>query len=765
LGLHQLFVQASTDSRVPTETAPREAHGEADVETLEAPPPDSREEAEELYQKAVVELQKPETLEAAALKLRRVLELVPEYPEARGHLGLAHRRLAERLRAQGGAAEAYREARRSLEIDPTPLGHRLENLYEREITSAVAKGFRILEPVDGHVLVVPTCVVRGAIDYQGIVHSVTVAGQPAKFAAGRFDAVVDGLSEGRQTIQVQVVLEGDGGPEVTKELVLTLDTEPPELAVTSPEENVWKSSPCEVSGTVHDATAVTVLVNQLPADVRGGTWFVSVPLLDGEQTLVAEASDAAGITIRLKRNVRVDGSPPRMELLEPPVSRIGENQWVFVTREETSPVRLKVTDEGELASVSIGNSVVPAGEDGNFQRQVSLADGKSRIEIIALDRAGNEVRRSFDVVRDRTPPRVTLDRPKEPLGPGTVLLSGTVEESLPVSVVVNDRPARVQDGVWTIEMALENGKHLVTVQARDQAGNQSEPLVSSLRVGVERRQPGKIKGFTYVMRNGEGYPEYRQEGTDIIMVLLPGGTFWMGSTEEERQQVSSAIDKSVKDSMSAEFLKKSLRAEAPRHRVTVDRFLVAKYELSQDVWTQIMGQNPSRFKGDRLPVEKVSWEEASEFCQRTGLSLPSEAQWEYACRGETDTAFAFGETIGTADANFNGTYPYGGGPEGAYRQKTVTVRSLQPNAFGLHNMHGNVSEWCADVFDERWYEERAATATNPLSTSDSKSVLRSCRGGSWALLSWKSRSACRDGCLPHRRHYLRGFRPVYSPPR
>jgi len=767
LGLDRLFVHASTEARVsvPVETVAKEDRGGTGTATLEAPSRDPREEVDDLYQEALLELQKPGTLDAAARKLGRVLELVPKYPGARDHLGLVHRRLAERFQAQGNAAQAYREARRSLEINPSPLGRRLASRYEREITSAVGKGFRILEPTGGRALRKPTCVVRGAVEYEGIVHRVTVHGQPAKFAAGRFDAVVEGLSEGRQTIQIQVVLEGDDGPKMTKNLVLTLDTQPPELAVTSPEENTWQSSPCDVSGTVRDATAVTVLVNQLPVEVRGESWHLSVPLRDGEQTLVCEASDAAGGITRLTRTLRVDALPPQIEILEPRVARIEEKSGVdgvFVTRAETALVRVKATDEGELASVSIGGSVAPAGDAGNFQREVSLAEGKSRIEIVGLDRAGNEARRGFEVVCDRTPPLVTLDRTTEPFRPGKVSLSGTVEDSLAVSVVVNDQPARVKEGIWTIDVVLEKENPFLKVRARDEAGNESEPVVMSVSVGRERLRRSEIKGFTYVMRNGEGYPEYRQEGTDIIMVLLPGGTFWMGSTGDERKQVSKAIDSTVEDRLTADFLKKHLRSEAPRHRVTLDPFLVAKYEVSQDVWTQVMEQNASRFQGDRLPVENISWEEASEFCRRTGLALPSEAQWEYACRGETETSFAFGESIGTSNANFNGRYPYGGGPKGVYRQETVIVSSFQPNAFGLHNMHGNVSEWCADVFDERFYGEPAATARNPLLESDSKSVLRVCRGGSWAIFAWSSRSACRDGFPPNRRHYLRGFRPVYS---
>ena len=113
------------------------------------------------------------------------------------------------------------------------------------------------------------------------------------------------------------------------------------------------------------------------------------------------------------------------------------------------------------------------------------------------------------------------------------------------------------------------------------------------------------------------------------------------------------------------------------HKVQLSPYLISKYEVTQEQWKRIMGINPSRSIGDELPVHRIAWENCEEFCRRTGLSLPTEAQWEYACRSRTTTPFAFGDTLSTKQANFASEHP-------------VAVDSFAPNAFGLHNMHGNV---------------------------------------------------------------------------
>ena len=146
---------------------------------------------------------------------------------------------------------------------------------------------------------------------------------------------------------------------------------------------------------------------------------------------------------------------------------------------------------------------------------------------------------------------------------------------------------------------------------------------------------------------------------------------------------------------------------------------MGKYPVTQAQWRFVAAQlpqvnreleiDPSRFKGDNLPVETISWLDAEEFCQRlshhTGrlYRLPSEAEWEYACRAGTTTPFHFGETISPEFANYNGEYTYGNGEKGVYRKQTTPVGSFQvANPFGLYDIHGNVWEWCADDWHKNY---------------------------------------------------------------
>ena len=162
---------------------------------------------------------------------------------------------------------------------------------------------------------------------------------------------------------------------------------------------------------------------------------------------------------------------------------------------------------------------------------------------------------------------------------------------------------------------------------------------------------------------------------------------------------------------------------------------------------QELNPEPSMFKGDNRPVEQVSWNDATEFCKRlsakTGreYKLPSEAQWEYACRAGTKTPFHFGEIITTDLANYNGNYTYNGSPQGKYCQKTTEVGSFPANVWGLYDMHGNVFEWCLDDYHNNY--EQAPTDGTAWINKNRANTHRVLRGGSWFNLPRKCRSAFR----------------------
>jgi formylglycine-generating enzyme required for sulfatase activity len=207
---------------------------------------------------------------------------------------------------------------------------------------------------------------------------------------------------------------------------------------------------------------------------------------------------------------------------------------------------------------------------------------------------------------------------------------------------------------------------------------------------IIKRERHQAKYFTEDLGNG----------VTLEMVAIPGGTFLMGSPESEEG---------------------SYNRERPQHEVNVPPFFMGKYPVTQKQWRAVanlpqinreLDPNPSRFKGVTRPVETISWYEAVEFCDRlseyTGKNyrLPSEAEWEYACRAGTTTPFHFGETITTEVANYNGNSTYASASKGQYRQKTTPVGSFEvANAFGLFDMHGNVWECCNDHWHQKYYKD------------------------------------------------------------
>ena len=255
-------------------------------------------------------------------------------------------------------------------------------------------------------------------------------------------------------------------------------------------------------------------------------------------------------------------------------------------------------------------------------------------------------------------------------------------------------------------------------------------------------------------RNEQGYPEYRHTGTGIVFVALPGGTFWMGSADDDEHARSD---------------------EKPRHSVRLRPFLISKYEVSQSQWLAVMGGNPSRREGADLPVETVSWFDCRQFCSETGLSLPTEAQWEYACRAGTSTNFAFGEALSFHSANFGWwekakayektrpTVVQDGRTwfvleDSPLSSTVVSVTSFPPNPFGLHQMHGNVFEWCRDVYDAEFYRKPESREVDPQSRDGSER--RAVRGGSCMQSAERCRSGSRLWLDPSRANYELGFRAV-----
>ncbi len=253
-------------------------------------------------------------------------------------------------------------------------------------------------------------------------------------------------------------------------------------------------------------------------------------------------------------------------------------------------------------------------------------------------------------------------------------------------------------------------------------------------VGLTSLSP-PIPGFTFVETNAEGYPEYTHDASGIRFVRLPGGSFDMGSPASEPERSTN---------------------EGPVHTVSLSPFLIAKYEVTQAEYAAVMTGNtaglnatPSSATGDNLPVEQVSWDDlknADGFLARTGLSLPSEAEWEYACRAGTSGPYA-----GNGNLDDMGWY------DGNSGNTTHDVGGKLPNQFGLHDMHGNVFEWCEDVYKSDFYADEVP-GFDPVSTSGSSN--RVVRGGGWCGFASFCRSAYRSVCFPGDRNSCLGFRPA-----
>jgi formylglycine-generating enzyme required for sulfatase activity/uncharacterized caspase-like protein len=257
-------------------------------------------------------------------------------------------------------------------------------------------------------------------------------------------------------------------------------------------------------------------------------------------------------------------------------------------------------------------------------------------------------------------------------------------------------------------------------------------------------------------------------GVSLTMVKIPAGEFLMGSPESEEGRIDS---------------------ESPKHLVKVPDFYLGQTLVTQAQWQQLMGNNPSYFKrygklpvwqqligknplhfreDGKLPVEQVSWLGTQEFCQKLSeqfgrlYRLPSEAEWEYACRAGTKTPFYYGETITSKLANYYSELIYSQESKMKNRGKTTLVGEFPPNLYGLYDMHGNLWEWCEDHWHQNY---QGAPLDGSAWLSDDDKPDRLLRGGFWEGSPRSCRSACRYHFTPKFRHYFIGFRVVCEIPK
>ena len=231
-------------------------------------------------------------------------------------------------------------------------------------------------------------------------------------------------------------------------------------------------------------------------------------------------------------------------------------------------------------------------------------------------------------------------------------------------------------------------------------------------------------------------------GLTLELVYIPGGAFLMGSPRSEGYD-----------------------EERPQHRVQAAPFWMGVCPVTQDQWRALMPAPRCRSVGPNLPVDRISWAEASQFCRRLAARagrayrLPSEAEWEYACRAGSATPFSCGPTLTTDLANYTGQFVYGEAPIGPYRHVSTPADAFPPNAWGLRDMHGNLWEWCADAWRADY---TGAPADGRVWGSTQPDAQRVARGGSWHEPPDICRSATRLKVNPAAGDDLIGFRVAVS---
>ncbi|MFG6097941.1 formylglycine-generating enzyme family protein [Leptolyngbyaceae cyanobacterium CCMR0082] len=308
-------------------------------------------------------------------------------------------------------------------------------------------------------------------------------------------------------------------------------------------------------------------------------------------------------------------------------------------------------------------------------------------------------------------------------------------------------------------LGVSTATAVVTVGCKNAAATitpTGQPLKSRGLKTVQVDSNGQITAEPSIRVDYFDEPLLRRQLRKVLplrMVQIPAGEFLMGSPPSEPKREEQ---------------------EGPQRSIQVPSFYLGAFVVTQRQYEAVMGNNPSYFTDDQgedgadLPVEQITWDDADIFCQQlselTGRNyrLPSEAEWEYACRAGTTTPFSFGEALTTEIANFFADFSFTENYEENYRNNPVKADSFWPNAFGLYNMHGNVHEWCSDDYHES-YEGAPSDANKWLSGNATASKVM--RGGSWFNDTHFCRSAARDKNTQVGRSNSCGFRVVCEPKR
>ena len=525
---------------------------------------------------------------------------------------------------------------------------------------------------------------------------------------------------------------------------LVLDPEPPSLTLEWPPENAWSQPTVTVRGVVEEdhldkltvAGAETSPKEVSPVEVSPDGRFEHTLTLRTEpqrQWIVVTATEKCCETSTVQRLVvRVDDAAPTILDVTPTSgSKVGR----------TETIEFRVEDNGEIDKVEVNGKPAKAGNNGSYAAEVDFTETAQQTVVISVtDKAGNDDTLTHALLRDAKGPLFSdiSPAPGAKPQPGRLEISGRVSDSSgPISlrVTLSGEQADVDleaDGEWTAVFEdVSTGPVSVRLVAEDHFGNRT---TESLELTIQKKAP-EFAGFELIQATQNSRnPEYTHERSGLTFVFIPGGRFEMGSPDDEPGRNGD---------------------EGPRRKVTVSSFLMAKHEVSNADWARFVQRRLTDARRAQLPKTTVRWTECVDVCQKLGLSLPTEAQWEYASRGGRE-AESWSVPVEEIHCEQRST----DGPK--------DVRELSTNPFGIQGMHGNVREWCADQYDATAYFRLAAqngdqprVADESLNALNGDTELKVVRGGAWMDPKAACRSAAR---LPH--HYSGsgeiGFRPVFN---
>ena len=526
-------------------------------------------------------------------------------------------------------------------------------------------------------------------------------GRSLREVEGDFTHAIELLDRGDGELRSTLVLEGVGGVRREFEHVYWLDRQAPELALRTPARPERpQKAPLRLECACEDAGPLQLSVagasfGERELRLREGVWAVELDLEHGEHELRVRASDAAGNLRELEWSVLVDRVAPRIELdAEVLALEFTSSERVYLRGRVSEPVERLLVDGREIE----------LDDELRFDAQCSLrSEGLQRVELLATDLAGN----ASDPVHwstrlDLTRPRLELEAPLsgERSRSGRFEFVGSVSE--PSSLWIGEECVEERvAGSFRFELELAEGEHELELWALDRAGNRGLTVTRNLLVSPP--YPEVVEGLSFREVNAQGYAEYTLDvDPSVVLIYVPGGTFRMG-TDREGASHSRA---------------------RPSHQVTLSPYFISKFELSRLQYMRYLRSVGEELR--RSPVadatvamDGLAFRDAQEYCRWAGLQLPTEAQWEFAARGEQGRRFPWGEEEPRAGADVQrcAMALYRAGLDHPH---PIASYAEFAGPFGTLNQAGNVWEWCADGYGS--YDRRPST--DPLAPERAPYVVR-----------------------------------------